>query len=450
MISADLKKKIAKLRICRKCSAIGKNLFFLKRLRCPLCGKATRKYKLKGMNDQEVVENVKNEGGDKKIIKLITARCADFDCPGEITSVIKGPVVTEYEFKPDRFTRVRRLKALDQDLTLALAADAVTIRTIPGKPCMGISIPNGVHEVVTFDSCADNIKEHYKDMELPLNFGITSDGSPYVEDLARYPHMLIAGTTGTGKSVLLNQLLTNLLTVRSPEQLKLILIDPKTVELFPYAKVPHLMRAPVAQVWTAIQVMEDVINEMKNRTQVLHNYQVTSIKELNDQFKSRAAVLEKEGKRESAALERAKCWPYILVVIDEMANLVLEQKKDFIARMASIAQMARAAGISVIAATQRPSVDVLPGKIKVNFLARGAFRMPSAADSKTVLNFKGAETLLGKGDMFMLSPDKTGLQRIHVAHCKKENRDVVLERIAKYGYNSKGLLMESERKLVAV
>jgi len=279
-------------------------------------------------------------------------------------------------------------------------------------------------------------------MELPLNFGILSDGSPYVEDLAKYPHLLIGGATGTGKSVLLNQLITSLLLVRSPAQLKLVLVDPKTVELFPYKNIPHLMREPVSSVWRVIDVLEDITKVMKSRTEALHDWKVNSIKDLNDMFKAKAATFVKEGKHEWAKMELEKCWPYILVVMDEIAEIVIENKKEFIGKMASISQMARAAGICVIAATQRPSVDVLPGRVKVNFLARAAFRMPSPQDSKTVLNWKGAETLLGKGDLFVLSPDKTGLQRIHVAFCTKEDRDPIIQRTIEVGYDTNNMLKE--------
>lgn len=448
MLSREMKEKLEHLRRCKKCKAIGRSIIYWKKKRCMLCGKLTRKFKVTANSDAVAVEKVKNGGGDKKIVQMITNRTADFDCPGEISAVIEGPVVTEYEFTPDRYTRVNKLKSLSEDLALSLAVETVSIRRIPGRPCIGISIPNATRQEVTFENCTKNIIEHADDMQIPLNFGILADGSPYVEDLARYPHLLIGGATGTGKSVLLNQLLTNLLLVRSPAQLRLMLIDPKTVELFPYKNIPHLMRQPISQVWDAIAALEDVIKVMKSRTETLHDYKVNSIVDLNKQFKDKAAQFTKDGKHEWAKMEMEKCWPYILVVIDEMANIILEEKKDFIARMAAISQMARAAGISVIAATQRPSVDVLPGKIKVNFLARGAFRMPSPQDSKTVLNFKGAETLLGKGDMFVLSPDKTGLQRIHVAHCTKEHRDPIIARITTVGYNNAGLLKDTEdRKL---
>jgi S-DNA-T family DNA segregation ATPase FtsK/SpoIIIE len=273
-----------------------------------------------------------------------------------------------------------------------------------------------------------------------LNFGIMADGSPFVEDLATYPHLLIGGSTGTGKSVCLNQLISSLISVRSPQQLQMLLIDPKTVELFPYRNIPHMLRPPISNVWHVIEALEDVIRTMRDRTAVLHDHKVLTIKELNTMFKSRAAELLKEGKPDQANAMLQRCWHYIVIVIDEMAEIVLQKKKDFIERMATLSSMARASGISIISATQRPSVDVLPGKIKVNFLARAAFRMPSARDSQTVLNERGAERLLGRGDLFVVSPDKNGLQRVHVAHCRPEDRDAIIKRVVDFGYDEKGML----------
>lgn len=455
-ISEELKEKLALLRVCNPCSVMkrvtdGKRhtLVMYKKKRCVLCGVRTKPYKLPTELKAEVKQleaslgkNVKKDTKAMEIIDLIMRRAADFDCPGNITGMIKGPVVTEYMFAPDRFVRVKKLKTLDEDLAMALKVDDVSIRRVPGQPCMGIAIPNEERAPVTFDSCMPALLDRAKDMELPLNFGIMSDGSPYIEDLASYPHMLVGGSTGTGKSVLLNQLISSLVAVRSPQQVQLVLIDPKTVELFPYRDLPHLMRQPVSNVWDVVGVLEDVIRTMRNRTQALHLNHVHTIKELNAQFRTKAEAYRKEGNTAMAEDTLGRCWPYILIVIDEMAEIVLENKKDFVQRMATLSSMARAAGISVIAATQRPSVDVLPGKVKVNFLARVAFRMPSPQDSKTVLNFRGAERLLGQGDLFVLSPDKSGLQRVHAAHCQKSDRDAIIKRVLELGYDENGMLKD--------
>jgi len=445
VLSKQAKENLKLLRICRKCDVAGRSIVYWKRPRCKLCMKMTRPFELKVESNKEAVTALKKMGGDKAVIKKIVGRTADFDCPGEVTGVLEGPVITEYEFMLDRFTRINKLKNLHEDLALSLEVDSVTIRRIPGRNCIGISIPNPDREEVTYESCEEAFMKVQGDMDIPLNFGIMSDGKPYIEDLAAYPHMLIGGSTGTGKSTLINHLLVSLLKVRGPNQLRLVMIDPKTVELFPYKNIPHLMRPPVSGAWDAIALLQDIIKTMKGRTETLHNYHVNSIKDLNKQFVKDADELQKRGMHEMAEKERAKQWPYIVIVIDEMADIIIEQKKEFIASLASISQMARAAGISIIAATQRPSRDVLPGKIKVNFLANGAFRVPTATDSKTILNYKGAETLLGKGDMFITSPNASGPQRVHVAYCTREHRDPILSRIAEFGYDAKGMLKDKPK-----
>ena len=452
-ISDTIKAKIKYLRVCKSCRVIEQDLVIWKKKHCPLCGSSTAQYVMPAsVKANGAKAKVKENGSfsvDKSqmsIISMVTGRTKDFDCPGFVSNIIKGPVVTEYEFTPDRFTRIKKLRTLDEDLALALSVDTVSIRRIPGRPCIGISIPNADRTEVTFKSSLENVIKKSDTMAVPLNFGIMSDGSPYVEDLAEYPHLLVGGATGTGKSVLLHQLISSLLLVRSPKQLQFVFIDPKTVELFSYKGIPHLAMEPVSTVWRAIDVLSEVIKTMKDRTEILHAHQTSNIKEFNSKIMGRVEAHRVSGDENLAREELKRLWPYIVVVIDEFADIVIQEKKSFINRMASISQMARASGISVIAATQRPSVDVLPGKVKVNFLARAAFRMPSARDSQTVLNYRGAETLLGKGDMFMLSPDKTGLQRIHVAHCRREDRDGIIRRAVGLGYSEHGILLGGEIK----
>lgn len=439
------------IRQCKSCRAVeGKQVIIYKKKRCPLCGSLTQSYeiakKLKGKDGKKrFPRELAANPAQKEVLTMIEDRCRDFDCPGKVIAIVEGPVVTEYKFAPDRFTRVKKLKALNEDLALPLKVDTVTIRRIGGESALGIAIPNAHRQVVTFQDCLKNVIAHRDDMELPLNFGITADGAPYVEDLATFPHLLISGTTGTGKSVLLNNILCSLLMVRSSKQLRLVLIDPKTVELFPYKGLPHLHGEPASDVYRGLALLDEVDQEMRRRTSNLHILGVQNIKQLNDQIKKSAGEMKdaadkaKEGAAKKILMEKyqekmSEQWPYIVVVIDEMADLVLQEKKLFTEKLAGIAGQARAAGICVISATQRPSVDILSGKIKVNFPARAAFRMPSAVDSKTAINFKGAETLLGKGDMFLVSPHKSGLQRIHVPHCKAEDRDRMLQLSLEYGH----------------
>lgn len=411
------------LYVCHGCPKLGgKNLFVWWRRRCPLCARLTDLYTLKEARKHEpkFPKDVKRfprelaaNDEQKKIIQIITERSKDFDCPGKIIDVRQGPVVTEYKFQPDRFTRLYRIKNINEDLAIALSADSVTVQRIQGENAIGISIPNSERREIGFDDCLKNVLKHRDDMDLPINLGVTQTGEPYVECLTRMPHLLIAGSTGTGKSVLLNNILNSLLYIRSPKQLQLVLIDPKSVELFPYKDLPHVLAPPVASVFDALALLERMVQEMKKRTANLHVAHVKNIQEYNLKMRT-------EGHAENQ-------WPYIVIVIDEMADLVLQEKRAFTERMASISSMARAAGIHMIAATQRPSVDVLSGKVKVNFPARVAFRVPSQADSKTILGHKGAEGLLGRGDMFYISPEKSGFQRLHAPHVKQEHIRKMLE-----------------------
>lgn len=435
-------KPISEMTVCEQCPRIDSQrdiVFVSGKKRCPLCGRRTSALVLskkngKGKDVTRFPRTVKADKRQQEVIDLITSRCKDFDCPGKVVSVRVGPVVTEYILAPDRFTRVKKLKGLSEDLALAMKTDSVAVRRIAGQAAMGIAVPNDDRKTIMFSDCLKNVIAHKDDMELPLNMGVTSDGEPYVEDLATYPHLLIAGSTGAGKSVFLKNILTSLLYVRSPKQMQLVLIDPKSVELFPYKGLPHLIHEPVNDVYRALGTLDEIEQEMRRRTNNLHILKADNIKSLNTRLKAEAALLRKNGQAEAALRKESECWPYIVVVIDEMADMILAEKKMFTTKLATIAQMARAAGICIISATQRPSVDILPGKIKVNFPARAAFRVPSAADSKTVLNYKGADCLLGKGDMYLISPHKSGLQRIHVPLITDEDRDHLLRISLEYGH----------------
>jgi DNA segregation ATPase FtsK/SpoIIIE, S-DNA-T family len=413
--------------ICKGCPRYGKDILMVTRYsrlleRCVLCGRRIKEYN----TVEEAPLKIKHPAGvqrfprllaaspeQEKIVELITTRCLDFDCPGKVIDVKIGPVVTEYKFQPDRFTRVSRIQNLNEDLALSLSAENVSMARIPGEAAMGIYIPNAERKTIVFDETLKNVIAHRDDMELPINFGTTSTGEAFVEDLTKLPHLLVAGSTGTGKSVFLNNVINSLLYIRSPKEMRLVLIDPKTVELFQYKDLPHLMWQPEADVFRSLGLLEQITQEMRRRTANLHGFGAKNIKDYNDRVKAEAKELKAAGKVEEAAKRLDDAWPYIVVIIDEMADLVLQEKKLFTEKLAEISAMSRAAGIHLICATQRPSVDVLNGKIKVNFPARVAFRVPSQVDSKTILNHKGAETLLGKGDMFYNSPNKSGMLRLH-------------------------------------
>lgn len=338
---------------------------------------------------------------DQKLAKeTIEERAAFFGCPGKVTSIRKGPIITLYEFKPAKTTRVKRLINLQEDLALALGAEAVMVRRIPGKEVMGVEISNeeGERMNVAFRASLAAVRAaKEKGMELPLNLGTDPFGEPVVDDLATMPHLLIAGSTGSGKSVSLNCIISSMLTVCSPKELQFYMIDPKGVELTHYSGIPHMEQPMVTNPHYARSLLEDLVREMRDRLQTLTMAGVRDLKELN-------VIRAKRGEDPM---------PRIVLVVDELGDLMMQDRRGFTHRFAEISQIARATGIHMICATQRPSVDVLSGKIKVNFPGRMAFKVTSAVDSKTIVHRKGAEGLLGRGDMLYLSPTRSALIRIH-------------------------------------
>lgn len=331
--------------------------------------------------------------------ETIEERAEFFGCPGKVTEIRKGPVITLYEFKPAKTTRVKRLIALQEDLALALSAEAVMVRRIPGKEAMGIEISNeeGERQSVAFRASLRSVQAAKKSgMELPLNLGIDPFGEPIVDDLAAMPHLLIAGSTGSGKSVSLNCIISSLLTVCSPAELEFFMIDPKGVELSHYEGIPHMKEPMVTTPHRAKEMLENLIDVMRLRLTLLGSKKVRDIKEYN-------AIVAKPEDR----MARIVC------IIDELGDLMMQDRRAFTRLIAEISGMARATGIHMVCATHRPSVDVLSGKIKVNFPGRMAFRVTSAVDSKVILHRKGAEGLLGRGDMMYLSPTRSTTIRIH-------------------------------------
>ena len=332
--------------------------------------------------------------------KMIEERAAFFGCPGKIRGIKKGPVVTLYEFEPGKITRIKKLQGLQEDLALALSVDAVLINRIPGKNLIGIEIsnPESSRHSVPFNETLPQIQAaKNKGVELPLNLGIDLFGAPVVDDLALMPHLLVAGSTGSGKSVSLNCIISSLLSVCSPDELQFYMIDPKGVELIHYNEIPHMVKPMVTNAHRAKDMLDELIIEMRKRLLVLTQNRVRDIKELN-------AIRKMRGEQ---------ILPRIVLIVDELGDLMIQDRKNFILLFAEISQIARATGIHMICATQRPSVDVLPGKIKVNFPARMSFKVTSSVDSKTIVHRPGAERLLGKGDMLYLSPTRNACMRIH-------------------------------------
>jgi S-DNA-T family DNA segregation ATPase FtsK/SpoIIIE len=339
----------------------------------------------------------------------IVAKCREFDVGGHVTQINPGPVVTTFEFKPEAGIKYSRITGLSDDLCLALQAESILIERIPGKSTVGIEVPNPHRETIALREvieCPDYVNSPSK---LTLAMGKDLIGRLRVSNLAEMPHLLIAGSTGTGKSVFLNALIVSMLFKATPDELKLVMVDPKRLELGLYEEIPHLLAPVVTDPKVASNVLRNATREMERRLKLLAQRGVRNIDQYNRQFQ----------KQESLSLfddldgEEHKPLPYIVIVIDELADLMMVDTNNVEEAITRLAQMARAVGIHLILATQRPSVDVITGLIKANFPARISFRVASKVDSRTILDANGAEALLGRGDMLYLPAGSSRLHRIH-------------------------------------
>lgn len=342
---------------------------------------------------------------------LLMQKLQHFGIQGEVTAINRGPVVTVYEYKPSISTKLSKILALEDDLSMALKAKSIRILApIPGKSVVGFEVANDNRKGVVLATGMNS--DLYRDFQgaLPLILGEDTSGNTVLVDLVKMPHLLVAGSTGSGKSVGLNAMLMSLLCKSTPDELKLILVDPKRLEFSSYADMAHLLFPIVVDPKKAIGILRWVVREMEARYEKLANVGVRNIVDYN--------VRAKE-----VGFDHL---PYIVVVIDELSDLMMTAGKDIEDVIARIAQMARASGIHLILATQRPSVDVITGLIKVNFPSRISFRVTSRVDSRTILDVSGAEKLLGRGDMLFLDSTQANLRRIHGAYVSdKEIRDVV-------------------------
>jgi len=340
----------------------------------------------------------------------IVAKCAEFGVGGQVLHIHPGPVVTTYEFKPDAGVKFSRICSLEDDLALALKAETIRIDRIPGKNTVGIEVPNKRREVISFRELGESDVFAEAASKLTIILGKTIDGAPYVADLAKMPHLLIAGSTGSGKSVALNSMITSILFKATPEEVKLIMVDPKMLELGMYKDIPHLLTPVVTNPKLASNALKWGVKEMEQRYARLAGCGVRNIEQYNAWVKQKtkdgAAPLLPDGS-EHASLA------YIVIVIDELADLMMVAANDVEDSICRLAQMARAVGIHLILATQRPSVDVITGVIKANLPARLAMRVASKVDSRTILDSNGAEQLLGKGDMLFLPSGSSRLMRLH-------------------------------------
>jgi S-DNA-T family DNA segregation ATPase FtsK/SpoIIIE len=328
-----------------------------------------------------------------------------------------GPVVTQFDIQPDRGVKVRRITELQNDLALALAAPTIRIQApVPGKPFVGIEIPNSAASMVALRELLES--EAYRSLSSPLKVALGKDvaGNPAIIDLARMPHLLIAGATGSGKSVCVNAIISCLLYQNLPDQVRLMMVDPKMVELTVYNGVPHLLSPVITHMDRVVGVLQWALREMERRYQLFADNTVRNIQRYNE-------------KMEGTGRPRL---PSIVLIVDELADLMMVSPEDVEDAICRLAQLARAAGIHLVIATQRPSVDVVTGLIKANFPARIAFAMTSQVDSRTILDTAGAEKLLGRGDMLYQAPDAPKPARLQGAHVS----DKEIERLVEFWQTS--------------
>jgi DNA segregation ATPase FtsK/SpoIIIE, S-DNA-T family len=343
--------------------------------------------------------------------RLLEEKCREFSVEGSVVQIHPGPVVTTYEFKPDAGVKYSKITGLADDLCLAMQAESVLIDRIPGKSTVGIQIPNPNREQISIRELLESDAYRRSQSKLTLALGKTIHGEPFVTDLATMPHLLIAGSTGTGKSVSVNAMLSSILFRATPDDVRMIMIDPKRLELGMYEDIPHLLTPVVVDPKQASNALRWAVREMEERYKTLAAVGVRNIEQYNRNLK--LAQAEKAGPVVDDNGAEIKTLPFIVLLIDELADLMMVAGNEVEESIARLAQMARAVGIHLILATQRPSVDVITGLIKANLPARISFRVSSKIDSRTILDGNGAEQLLGKGDMLFLPPASSRFVRLH-------------------------------------
>lgn len=362
------------------------------------------------------------------IAQELTDKTKEFNVTGRVMHICQGPVVTTYEFKPDPGVKYSRVTGLADDLCLALKAESIRIDRIPGKAFVGIEVPNRERETIHLREVIESKKFKESSSMLSIALGKSIDGLNYVADLAKMPHLLIAGATGAGKSVGVNTLIVSILYKAKPDEVKLIMVDPKQVELGIYADIPHLATPIITDPKRAAISLKWAVGQMERRYKDLAAWGVRNIDGYNAEVKRR---LEQNITNDDGELP--KKLPYIVIIIDELADLMMVAGKEVEESITRLAQMARAVGIHLVLATQRPSVDVITGLIKANFPSRISFRVSSKVDSRTIVDGNGAESLLGKGDMLFLPPGTSNLIRVHGAFVDEREIGKIVEHIKAQG-----------------
>ena len=372
-----------------------------------------------------------SEQADTELLGLATRlaeKCKEFNVTGQIKHICPGPVVTTYEFKPDPGVKYSRVVSLVDDLCLALKAESIRIDRMPGKPHVGIEVPNPRRETIFLREVIESRAFRESGSKLTIALGKTIDGLNYVADLAKMPHLLIAGTTGAGKSVGVNSLIVSILYRARPDEVKFILIDPKRLELGLYEDIPHLAAPIIVDPKLASRSLKWAVGEMERRYRDLAGWGVRNIDSYNTEIMRRNLVKEYDDNGDPY-----KPLPYIVIIIDELADLMMTSGREVEESITRLAQMARAVGIHLVLATQRPSVDVITGLIKANFPSRISFRVSSKIDSRTIIDTNGAEQLLGRGDMLFLPPGTSRLIRVHGAYIDEQEIGKIVSHIKSQG-----------------
>lgn len=372
-----------------------------------------------------------NEADLMERARMISSKCAEFGVNGGITQIHPGPVVTTFEFKPDAGVKYSKITGLVDDLCLGIKAESVRIDRLPGKATVGIEVPNTRREMIMLRELIDSEVFRKSNSKLTLALGKLINGNPYVTDLVRMPHLLIAGATGAGKSVALNCMITSILYKATPEEVRFIFIDPKRLELGLYKDIPHLLTPIVTDPGEAASALRWATSEMETRYKKLALRGVRNIEQYNNLLRSSGKQLSLLENQPEGELE--KPLSYLVLVIDELADLMMVSSREVEESISRLAAMARAVGIHLIIATQRPSVDVITGVIKANFPCRIAFKVASKVDSRTIIDGNGAEQLLGNGDMLFIPPGTSRITRIHGAYVSETEAHEIAENLRKQG-----------------
>jgi S-DNA-T family DNA segregation ATPase FtsK/SpoIIIE len=351
--------------------------------------------------------------------KVLVEKCAEFDVRGQVVQINPGPMVTTYEFKPEAGVKYSRVTGLADDLCLAMRAESILIERMPGKSTVGIQVPNHERETIHLRDVLESETFAKAKSRLTLAMGKDINGRIVTADLNAMPHVLIAGSTGSGKSVAINAMIMSLLFRTTPAQVRLILVDPKRVELGMYEGIPHLFTPIITEPKSAANALRNAVREMERRLKLLASRSVRNIDQYNKLFEGTMPSLFDDGESEEPL-------PYIVIIIDELADLMMLDRANVEESITRLAQMARAVGIHLVLATQRPSVDVITGLIKANIPTRISFRLATKVDSRTILDTNGAEALLGRGDMLFLPPGTSRLMRLHAPYVSEKETAAVV------------------------